>query len=109
MNPDPRGSVRINNFLFRPLLTKKLVYLEMEEKGEIFDCGELLPELLRELADIFQACDNRLPGIDQEHLHLNLVFRGAGHLLLDLVVSGPGPCRQRELLQNWKPERGKFK
>ncbi len=73
----------------------------MEEKSEIFDRGELLPELLRELADILQACENRLPGINQEHLHLNLVFRGAGHLLPGLVVSGPGPRRQRELLQNW--------
>jgi hypothetical protein len=72
----------------------------MEEKGEIFNGGELLLELFRELADIFQACDNRPPGIDQEHLHLNLVFRGAGHLLLSLVVSGAGPICQRELLQN---------
>ncbi len=80
----------------------------MEEKGEIFDCGELLPELLRELADILQARDNRLPGINQEHLHLNLVFRGAGHLLLDLVIAGAGPChQQRELLQNYNPEGGK--
>ncbi len=77
----------------------------MEEKGEIFDRGELLLELLRELADILQARDNRLPGINQEHLHLNLVFRGAGHLLLGLVVSGPGPCRQRELLQNESRKR----
>jgi hypothetical protein len=72
----------------------------MEEKGEIFDRGELLPELFRELADIVQACENRPPGINQEHLHLNLVFRGAEHLLLGLVVSAAGTCRQRELLQN---------
>ncbi len=76
----------------------------MEEKGEIFDCGELLLELLWELADILQACENRLPRIDQEHLHLNLVFRSAGHLLLGLVVTTAGPCRQRELLENWNPE-----
>jgi hypothetical protein len=101
MKADPRGFVLTIYYLFRALLTKKLVYLEVEEKGEIFDCGELLSELLRELADILQACENRPPGINQEHLHLNLVFRGAGHLLLGLVVFGPGPCRQqRELLQN---------
>jgi hypothetical protein len=97
-----RRSVRVRYVYTKP--SKKLVYLEMEEKGEIFDCGELLLELFRELADILQACENRPPGIHQEHLHLNFVFRGAGHLLQGLVISSAGPCRQREVFQNWNPE-----